>query len=388
MSPKVREKEAHNMCKALKLGLLAFAVLGMTFLGCDKLANPIVEQPPDEPGRVTTSAYNYVTDILAGQSIDVGDIGISFTWDYIYVEYTVTAPWYLTEVHVQVATTLEGIPHNDNSGMIPGQFFYNREFDEYKSTWLVAYPNTDEFRDASDLYVAAHCALVKIEDDTIVQEETGWGEGDPYPGHNWGMYIHFGTPPHDPPVPKVLHLPSGVISSRFSYITNDPVLGGGIPSQFELKNVPGSYDIWNGYWSSFCLDHGIYIYNQWYNNTHVWSSYDLSMPSYARYIRGTYPPGVPVPYDRINYLLNKVIFGWNYTADPLPFTTANILALQHCFWYYRGNLTYNQLSTAEKALVDDAAINGVGFYPSSGQYMAVLMDNGTSVQLCFIVVDP
>jgi len=97
-------KEAHHMCKTLKIGLLAFAALGVAFLGCDRLGNPI-DQVPDDPGQVTTCDYPYTTPIMAGQTIPVGQVTVYFTSDNIYVKYTTTGDWYLTEYHVRLPMT-------------------------------------------------------------------------------------------------------------------------------------------------------------------------------------------------------------------------------------------------------------------------------------------
>lgn len=359
------------MAKLSRVSLMLLAVAGLVLLtGCSKLADPLADQPETIKLKACDQ-FTYATDIIAGQNEDVGDISIAFTYDNIFVKYTTIPTWFLTQVHVMVVDDPADIPTN-GGGAAPGQFDYKAEF-AATNTYTVTVPMRDEWRDCEFLYMAAHCAVEQWVNDSLWQTQTGWGDGEPLPGRNWGMYFQFRNW-------KSLNLPPGVISSRFTAIT-----GGDVPSQFELANVPADYDIWSGTWSSFCLDHGIYIYNQWYHNTRVWSSYDPTMPDYAKYIRGTTDP---VPYGSINYLLNMVIFGWNeYTADPLPFTYDNIMRLQHIFWYYRGNLAYSGLSAAEKAMVAIGDLHST-FRPAVGQWMAVIMDNGTSVQLCFIVVDP
>jgi len=363
------------MCKSLKLGLLAFAVLGIAFLGCDKLANPIVETP-DDPGKVETAVYPYVTDIMAGQNIDVGDITVYWDVNNIYVKYTTTGLWHLTEYHVAVESTCDFSKYYGRNGNpAPGRFPYKDEFwDEPVQQVIVPIP-WGGLWDADELCLMAHCVVFNDADndnqyDELEQEETGWGEGDSNPGNDWSM--HFCLPVEG----KALRLPPQGFSVQFLRIVN-----GEVPASFNVWGITGDYDLTNGIWNSFCLDHGIYIYNQHYHPT-LYTSYDLNMPSYAKYVRNTTPPNsVLVPYDKINWLLNYMMI-----SDPLPFEDANVLKLQHIFWHWRGDPLV--LTPAEVQLEGLADQFGEGFVPKAGQWMAVLMDNGTSVQLTFLIVDP
>ena len=53
----------------------------------------------------------FVTDLIAGQHIDVGDVTVWNDGDYLYVTYVVNEPgWYLTETHLHVACDWEDIP--------------------------------------------------------------------------------------------------------------------------------------------------------------------------------------------------------------------------------------------------------------------------------------
>jgi len=358
------------MCKALKLGLLAFAVLGMTFLGCDKLANPIVNQPPDDPGKVTTADFPHVEQIIAGQTQVAGTVTIYATMDNIYVRYQTTGDWYLTEYHVHVIDDCEGgygFPnHNGNPAL--NEFDYRDAFDPDQDV-LVEIPWGD-LLDSPELCFATHCALKRIVGGDTVETQTGWSGDQPFPGRNWALYFCIATP-------KVLRLPSHKVWVQYTQVS------GNTPCQYRIWGVGTGYSIPDdGYYRSFCLDQGVYIYNHPYEG-YLRTSFDPLLPDYIRYNRGTNPP-VETPYDKINYLVD--LFMDNYSGAGHP-TAAEVAAFQQVFWYYRGygsqpvegSLAYTLWQAGE---------SHDGWYPEGGDWMAVMMDLGANVQLCFIMVDP
>lgn len=352
------------MAKLCRVSMMLLAVAGLILLtGCSKLADPLAGEP--EPNTVHAASSMFTSDIWAGQNTDAGDLDISFTYDYIYLEYNTVDNWYLTSAEAHVATTLDDLPHS-GGGLTPGQFAYKYTLNNLQH-FIIAIPFDDAWRDAESLYIAAHCNLSEIVGGEVIQTQTGWCDTNPYPGRNWSTYIVV-------PNVKTLNLPSGTVKVQYTGVTNCGY--GYSPTQFHVWNVPSGYSLTDGYYSSFCLDRGIYIYGQAYD-AKLWSSYDPTMPDYIRYVRNT---TIPVPYDQLNYLLNQYIAG--------GFTNDEIVALQQAFWYWRGNLEWTQLNTFAQSMVNDAAVNGVNFYPMPGQWMAVLLDIANNVQLCFIVVDP
>lgn len=354
------------MCKTLKFGLLAFAVLGIAFLGCDRLGNPI-DQVPDDPGQVTTSDYPYTTPIMAGQTIPVGQVTVYFTSDNIYVKYTTTGDWYLTEYHVAVTDDCEhGFdPYLKNGNPAPGSFPYKDEFPRTQEV-IVEIPWGDLWG-ADELCFAAHCVVERVVGGQVKQRETGWGRGNPFPGGNWAMY--FCTP-----LPKILRIPTEKVTVKYIQVS------GSTPSMFRLSNVPVGYSITSGDYRSFCLDRTVYITGIEYQ-ARLWSSYDPTMPDYCLYNRGTFDV---TPYDKINYLVDY--FMDTYTGSGHP-TAAEIAAFQQVFWYYRG-LADAPTTGLAKALLDLAELEGDGWYPQGGDWLAILMDIDCTVQLCFIIVDP
>jgi len=362
------------MCKALKLGLLAFAVLGMAFLGCDKPAAP-TDQTPDTPGPVKTAVdYPFVTDILAGQTNDVGDITIYYTSDYIYVKYTTTGAWYLTQYHVAVVTDCQNgwEPFLKNGNPAPGQFPWKDELDTPTQEILVEIPWESDYGDfwgELELCFAAHCVVESIVGNTTYDEQTGWGEGEPFPGSNWAMFFCV-------PVVKCLRIPTERVTTHF----HGSYPGTNTPYPFTLSSVQPGYDIWNSPpdYPSFCLDQYVYISAGVPYSARLWSSYDPSLPNYLKYVPGTTNI---MPWPKLNWLLNYMI-----ELRGLPIPQTYFLQLQHVFWHWRG--CYPTLSAAELAL-EQLADAHPSFYPMPGQYMAILQDiNPGATQLTFLIVDP
>lgn len=349
--------------KTIKAGVLAVAVIALALAGCDRLAAPELNQPPD-PAPVRASEYPITTDIIAGQHTDVGDITIHFTYDNIFVTYTTTGNWYLTETHVHIATSLEGIPHS-NGGMIPGQFDYKECHDQVQ-TYMYTIPMRDAWRAATELYLAAHCVVVRVENGQVVQEETGWGEGPEYPGRNWGMYVPFR-------LPKLCKLPTFPIEVKLGQVYKN------IPKTMWLRGIPTGqgYYVSDGEWPSFCLQTSTYIYGgRWYWATLIPSTSPV-LPNVIKY--GI--DGSVTPYDKINYLINAYASVHHVNMTVLE-------DLQNVFWHYRGYKTYDQLTAQQKAYADEANMLGCGYYPPPGGYIAVFLWIGESVQLTFIQVDP
>jgi len=100
----------------------------------------------------------FQTDLLAGQTIDVGDV-VAWSEDgTLYVQYQVDEDWYMTETHLQVAVSLAGIPQN-NGNPTPGQFDYKTEHDPAVTEFTYAVPIDEVPPSADRLYVAAHAVV-------------------------------------------------------------------------------------------------------------------------------------------------------------------------------------------------------------------------------------
>ena len=143
-----------------------------------------------------TEGDPYATDLIADggsaeTATDVGDVLVWNDAEYLYVKYVVTDPWCLVETHLQVATSLEGIPQK-NGNPPPGKFDNNVEhlcLADYTYAILLAWEA------GTDLVIAAHAEIqqeVTLPDGTVdYVYETGWGQGEDFPGKNWAMYIEY-----------------------------------------------------------------------------------------------------------------------------------------------------------------------------------------------------
>lgn len=129
-------------------------------------------------GEVVTNRF------LAGQHIEVGSVNISNDNTNLYVEFTTTGDWYMTETHLLVGS-VSGIKNP-----APGKFPYKANHDPavQSYTYVIALNGLSE-----SFSVAAHAAVVKVDSEgNVLQGETAWGEGPRFtPRGNWAMYMSY-----------------------------------------------------------------------------------------------------------------------------------------------------------------------------------------------------
>jgi hypothetical protein len=103
-----------------------------------------------------TEADPLVVNLLAGKTIDAGDVEVWNDGDHLHVEFVAAVGWCITETHLQVAESLDGIPQK-NGNPIPGQFDYKMEHDcvaEY--TYAI---DLGAWSPGTGLYIAAHAVV-------------------------------------------------------------------------------------------------------------------------------------------------------------------------------------------------------------------------------------
>lgn len=126
----------------------------------------------------------FVTDLIAGRQIDVGDVLVWNDDATLFVKYAIELDdWCLLQTHLHVATSPEGIPQTRKGNPIPGRFLrkmghecdteFTYEFD------LVWEPGTE-------LFLAAHA--------DVSNGEGAWAAGEDFPGKNWATYFNFTIP--------------------------------------------------------------------------------------------------------------------------------------------------------------------------------------------------
>jgi len=105
--------------------------------------------------KAHTESKPFKTDLIAGQSIDVGDVLVWNDEDYLYVKY-LTDGWYISEVHLEVAEQLSGIPQAKGNP-IPGKFTYGEQ-----GLWETEYefpPIPLTWPKCTKLHIAAHAKV-------------------------------------------------------------------------------------------------------------------------------------------------------------------------------------------------------------------------------------
>ncbi|MHA2248461.1 MAG: vWA domain-containing protein [Candidatus Hodarchaeales archaeon] len=152
--------------------------------------------------QATINVHPFVTDLIAGggnpkSAIDVGDVTIWNDEGFLYIVYETTNDWYITETHLHVADSLEGIPQTKKYNPIPGHFTYQIYHDPSVQTYMYVIPWT--WDPGTTLYIAAHAVVQKIigydiYENPIYQIETAWGDGLDFEGNNWATYIIYRDP--------------------------------------------------------------------------------------------------------------------------------------------------------------------------------------------------
>ncbi len=141
-----------------------------------------------------TESAPFCIDLLSGRKleIDVGDVLVWNDAEYLYVQYVLHWQWYVTEIHLHVATDLNEIPQK-NGNPIPGQFAIKYEFDapEHEPP-VIALELKGSWTPGTQLYVAAHAAARYIDCCNCIDLcETAWGGWCDFPGKNWATYFHY-----------------------------------------------------------------------------------------------------------------------------------------------------------------------------------------------------
>jgi len=158
--------------------IMLVLILGLVLTGC--LLSNVGQVPTTEQSGITyltkhTAGAPYVTDLLAGQTLKVGEVKVWNDTDNLYVKYFITdLNWCLTETHLHVATSLDDIPHTNKGNPIPGQFEYKGEH-ECETEVLYEIPLTCELR--TDLVIAAHAVVWDKNSETTMTIVSGINTG-------------------------------------------------------------------------------------------------------------------------------------------------------------------------------------------------------------------
>ena len=162
--------------------IVLFAAIFASLLAVPVLADPV---------------YSSYYDFYAGQTIDVGDIGVGNDATNLYIHIAIAPSWQITESHVAVAMDLSGIPQTKSGNPKVGKF-------PYKGLETFTIELSEIGAEAGDTLIIAVHSVVKGIGENCGQQETAWGTycriGNPdnnpptagdFPGNNWATYLIY-----------------------------------------------------------------------------------------------------------------------------------------------------------------------------------------------------
>lgn len=175
--------------------LVALGTLpALVFTACDESSeNPLGVEP--KPSGTLSSSHTAETqgtnstDLIAAQSIDVGDITVTSDGSDLTVNFDTEGNWCLLESHVHAADTEAGIPQTSTGNPIPGRFDARTE----NLGCITSHSETVSQPDAGSdghIAVAAHAVVTDPSADDVT--ETAWGDGERFVDRgNWATFITF-----------------------------------------------------------------------------------------------------------------------------------------------------------------------------------------------------
>jgi hypothetical protein len=132
-----------------------------------------------------------VVTLLAGQTMDAGTITVTNDNDFIYVTYTTTNGWVLSQTHLYVGDCAL-IPVNNPGNPLPGQFPYTATHNNLTS-YTYQIPISSIALESCGC-IAAHAVVKKYNaSNQLIDTQTGWGNGVRInlSGGNWGMKFDY-----------------------------------------------------------------------------------------------------------------------------------------------------------------------------------------------------
>jgi len=120
------------------------------------------------------SADQTSVDLIAGQSIDAGDVIVSNDGENLYVQFVAADGWCISETHVAVGTSVEEIPQTKKENPIPGKFLNSAVYSPCEET-PEPYVIPLEWDCGANIYIAAHAVVGKAIEGCV---ETVWQIGD------------------------------------------------------------------------------------------------------------------------------------------------------------------------------------------------------------------
>ena len=183
------------------LQALVILLMAIAFISCQKESTqpyqvstgPQILPPPDggRAGGGTGTCPDKIVSLVAGQTINSGSVNVTNDSEFIYVTYTTTNGWTLTQTHLYVGACAL-IPVNGPGNPMPGQFPYSTTHANITSyTYQIP---ISALSMGTCGCIAAHAVVVQLDQNgNVIQTQTGWGNGtriNPN-GGNWGMKFDY-----------------------------------------------------------------------------------------------------------------------------------------------------------------------------------------------------
>lgn len=139
------------------------------------------------PNQVGYCGNVTVTELIAGQFTNAGQVIVSNNGESLSVTYKVNEAWILNEMHLYVGD-LRLLPKTNSGNPIPGQFPLKKIMNDNTMQYTFTIPLSQL---GNCFVVAAHAAIKNRHSSENSSTETAWGNGllINTGGGNWGMYF-------------------------------------------------------------------------------------------------------------------------------------------------------------------------------------------------------
>jgi hypothetical protein len=146
--------------------------------------------PADAAAHTCDAPFS--TDLIAGRTIDAGDVKVCNDGTTLTVTYGAMFSWCLLKTDLHVATSKSGIPQNRNGHPTPDKFADGEEYGgclDGSATFEIPLDEIDGGVEPDDtVFIAAH-AEVQHQDG---REESAWGRGTRFVERGtWAMYFTY-----------------------------------------------------------------------------------------------------------------------------------------------------------------------------------------------------
>jgi hypothetical protein len=190
--------------KRFYLPVVFVLIVTMAFVSCNRQESPFDAGSgipyPTPSGDAVSAASAVTATLIAGQRMDAGTVTCSMDGNTLYIEYATSGGWMLSETHLAVAGSLQGIPVARSGNPIPGHFPFKAMHDPPVAVFGYTVDlDAQGLAEAEMLYVAAHAVVKMFSGGSVVNEQSAWSEGEPFPRPsnddrikrkgNWAMYF-------------------------------------------------------------------------------------------------------------------------------------------------------------------------------------------------------